>query len=179
MTATSDVRPAPEARRRALWPAFVGEIQQVPPAFSAIKVDGERAYDLAREGGEVELEPRPVAIHASRCWRRPTPTTPSSRSTAARAPMSAPWSATWPRRSAPAAMSPRSGAPGWGGFRDDAAISLENLEDLVHRGARSEALLPVETALDDIPALAVTTEDAFRLTQGRSDRSRFPGRSKR
>jgi tRNA pseudouridine55 synthase len=42
------------------------------------------------------------------------------------------------------------------------------LEDLCQRGARLEALLPVETALDDIPALAVTTEDAFRLTQGRS-----------
>ena len=42
------------------------------------------------------------------------------------------------------------------------------LEDLCHSGARPEALLPVETALDDIPALALTTEDAFRLTQGRS-----------
>src|SRR5690606_28908742 len=47
------------------------------------------------------------------------------------------------------------------------AISLDKLADLVHRGAGSEALLPVETALDDIPALAVTDEDAFKLKQGR------------
>ena len=55
-----------------------------------------------------------------------------------------------------------------GPFGEDRAIGLEMLEELCHSGARLEALLPVETALDDIPALAVTTEDAFRLTQGRS-----------
>src|SRR3569833_2542419 len=61
-TATSEVRPTPEAVAEALT-AFVGEIQQVPPAFSAIKVDGERAYDLAREGIAVELDARTVMIH--------------------------------------------------------------------------------------------------------------------
>jgi tRNA pseudouridine55 synthase len=55
-----------------------------------------------------------------------------------------------------------------GPFTTANAISLEKLEDLVHRGARQEALLPVETALDDIPAMAVTHEDAFRLSQGRA-----------
>ena len=63
------------AEVEAALPAFVGEIEQVPPAFSAVKVDGERAYDLAREGVEVELEPRPVTIHAprvaGRAGRRP------------------------------------------------------------------------------------------------------------
>ena len=54
-----------------------------------------------------------------------------------------------------------------GRFSEQNAISLEKLTDLVHRGAAPETLLPVETALDDIPALAVTTEDAFRLSQGR------------
>jgi tRNA pseudouridine55 synthase len=54
-----------------------------------------------------------------------------------------------------------------GPFSVDDAIGLDNLADLVHRAAGSEALLPVETALDDIPALAVTDEDAFRLKQGR------------
>ena len=72
----------------------------------------------------------------------------------------------------------RCAAPASGPFTEARAITLEKLEDLCHRGAGSEALLPVETALDDIPALAVTTEDAFRLTQG--DRSFcFPDRSKR
>ncbi len=61
-TATSDVRPSREAIEAAL-PAFTGEIMQRPPAFSAIKIGGERAYDLAREGELVELAERPVVIH--------------------------------------------------------------------------------------------------------------------
>src|SRR5690606_25755263 len=60
--ARSDVRPSPEAAAAALA-GFVGEIEQIPPAFSAIRVDGERAYDLARDGVEVVLEPRRVTIH--------------------------------------------------------------------------------------------------------------------
>ena len=59
----SDVRPDAAAIAAAL-PAFTGEILQPPPAFSAIKIDGERAYDLARAGEEVVLEPRPVFIEA-------------------------------------------------------------------------------------------------------------------
>ncbi len=59
--AQSDVRPSPEAVRAAL-DAFVGDIEQIPPQFSAIKVDGERAYDLARAGETVELKARPVRI---------------------------------------------------------------------------------------------------------------------
>jgi tRNA pseudouridine55 synthase len=55
-----------------------------------------------------------------------------------------------------------------GAMTEARAIGLEKLEDLCDSAARSEVLLPVETALDDIPALALTTEDAFRLTQGRS-----------
>jgi tRNA pseudouridine55 synthase len=54
-----------------------------------------------------------------------------------------------------------------GPFTQGQAITVESLEDLCHRAAGLEVLLPVETALDDIPALAVTTEDAFRLSQGR------------
>jgi tRNA pseudouridine55 synthase len=63
VTATSDLRPDAAAIRAAL-PAFTGEIMQTPPAFSAIKVDGERAYDLARAGEQVVLEPRPVFIES-------------------------------------------------------------------------------------------------------------------
>jgi len=60
--ATSDVRPSP-AEIEAALPAFTGEIMQRPPAFSAIKIGGERAYDLAREGEMVEIAERPVSIH--------------------------------------------------------------------------------------------------------------------
>jgi tRNA pseudouridine55 synthase len=62
ITATSDLRPARDAIERLL-PEFTGDIMQRPPAYSAIKVEGERAYDLARGGQEVVLEERPVAIH--------------------------------------------------------------------------------------------------------------------
>jgi tRNA pseudouridine55 synthase len=62
VTASSPERPTPEAIR-ALLPRFTGTIAQVPPRFSALKIDGERAYDLAREGKVVELAPRPVDIH--------------------------------------------------------------------------------------------------------------------
>ena len=61
-TASSDARPTPDAIR-ALLPRFTGTIEQVPPRYSAIKIDGERAYDLARDGEIVELAPRPVDIH--------------------------------------------------------------------------------------------------------------------
>jgi tRNA pseudouridine55 synthase len=90
----------------AALPAFIGEVDQIPPNYSAIKVDGERAYDLAREGVEFELKTRKVNIHALRVSEAVrTPITSTWRWNAARAPMSAPWSATWPRRSEPAVTS--------------------------------------------------------------------------
>ena len=167
VTATSQVRPSRAAIEAAL-PAFVGEIQQVPPIYSAIKVDGERAYDLAREGIEVELSARTVTIHAARVLDIPDADhveiqIDCGKGTYVRALV----------RDLAAAL----GACGHvsslrrtrvGSFTEDRAISLEMLENLCNTGAASEVLLPVETALDDIPALALTTEDAFRLTQGRS-----------
>ena len=167
VTATSDVRPTREAVVAALA-GFVGEIEQVPPAYSAVKVDGERAYDLAREGLEPELKPRRVVIHAARVTAQPDADHVEIEIDCGKG--------TYVRglvRDLAAAL----GACGHvsalrrtrvGGFTESRAIGLESLEQLCHRGAPLEALLPVETALDDIPALAVTDEDAFRLTQGRS-----------
>ncbi|ALN71262.1 tRNA pseudouridine(55) synthase TruB [Aureimonas sp. AU20] len=62
VTNSSDMRPS-RADVEARLPAFIGEIQQVPPAFSAIKIDGERAYDLARAGETVEIAARTVTVH--------------------------------------------------------------------------------------------------------------------
>ena len=62
VTETSDVRPD-EASIRAALPSFTGRIEQVPPAYSAVKVAGARAYDLAREGAPPKLEPRPVTVY--------------------------------------------------------------------------------------------------------------------
>jgi tRNA pseudouridine55 synthase len=166
-TGESDVRPDPDAVAAALAP-FIGEIEQVPPAFSAVKVDGERAYDLARRGVELELEPRPVMVHALRVVDAPDTDHVQlelhcGKGTYVRA----------LARDLAAVL----GACGHvsqlrrtrvGRFDEAEAICLENLEEVCHRGAGSEALLPVETALDDIPALAMTQEDAFRLSQGRA-----------
>jgi tRNA pseudouridine55 synthase len=167
VTETSDVRPT-RAEVEAALPAFVGEIEQIPPAFSAVKVDGERAYDLAREGIELDLAPRIVSIRSARVVATPDDDhveieLACGKGAYVRAIV----------RDLAAAL----GACGHvsalrrtavGGLTEARAISLETLEELCHTAARLEALLPVETALDDIPALAVTTEDAFRLTQGRS-----------
>jgi len=164
--AESDVRPATVAIEAAL-PAFVGEIQQVPPAYSAIKVDGERAYDLARAGEEVVLKARPVLIHSARLVGQPDLDHAEFEISCGKG--------TYVRalvRDLALAL----GACGHvsdlrrtrvGPFSEDKAITLEMLEDFRHKPAFLEALLPVETALDDIPELAVTAEDAFRLKQGR------------
>jgi tRNA pseudouridine55 synthase len=166
VTETSDVRPTPEAVAAAL-PAFVGEIQQTPPAFSAIKVDGERAYDLARAGVEFELAARTVVIHSAEVVGAPDRDHIEIEIVCGKGTYV---------RSLARDLAVQLGACGHvsalrrtrvGPFSADNAVTLEQLEDLCHRDAGLEALSPVETALDDIPAMAVTTEDAFRLSQGR------------
>ena len=166
ITGASDVRPTREAVEAAL-PVFIGEIAQVPPAYSAIKVDGERAYDLARAGEAVELAARPVTVHGLEIVETAdadhiTLDLRCGKGTYVRA----------IARDLAAALGAEAHVSELrrthvGPFGADNAITLEKLEDLVHRGAGQEALLPVETALDDIPVLAVTDEDAFRLSQGR------------
>ena len=167
VTATSDVRPT-VAQVEAALPAFVGEIDQIPPDYSAVKVDGQRAYDLAREGVEMDLKPRRVVIHNARVSAAPDADhveieIDCGKGTYVRAIVRD--LATMLGACGHVAALRRTRV---GGFTQDRAIGLETLEQLCNTGAPLEALLPVETALDDIPALAVTTEDAFRLTQGRS-----------
>ena len=166
VTARSDVRPSMEAVRAAL-PAFSGEIQQVPPIFSAIRVDGQRAYDLAREGVEVELKARPVTIHEIAVSNAPD---------ADHVEITARTGKGVYVRSLARDLAVMLGAEGHvsalrrervGPFVAENAVTLEMLEDLAYRGAALEGLLPVATALDDIPDLAVTGSDAFSLRQGR------------
>jgi tRNA pseudouridine55 synthase len=165
-TATSDVRPTRE-QVEAVLPEFIGDIQQIPPAFSAVKVDGERAYDLARAGETVELKARQISIYDARVIDVPDPdhieiAVECGKGTYVRAIVRD--------------IAERLGACAHvsalrrtrvGPFDEDSAITLELLEDLGHKARCLEALLPVETALDDIPELAVTAEDAFKLKQGR------------
>jgi tRNA pseudouridine55 synthase len=164
--AHSDVRPTPEAVAAALR-VFVGSIDQVPPAFSAIKVNGERAYDLARAGAAVELKARPVMIHSARVSAAPDPNHVEIEIACGKGTYV---------RSLARDLALALGAEGHvsalrrtrvGGFNEARAVTLAELERLVYEGRGSEALLPVSTALDGIPAHAVTDEDAFRLRQGR------------
>lgn len=162
----SDVRPSVEAVRAAL-PTFVGEIDQTPPRFSAIKVDGQRAYDLARDGAEFELASRRVTIHEAAVSASPDAdhveiTIRTGKGVYV--------------RSLARDLAVMLGAEGHvsalrrervGPFSTDNAVTLDILADLVHRDAALEGLLPVATALDDIPELAVTDQDAFSLRQGR------------
>lgn len=163
--ATSDIRPGAEDVAEALQ-AFHGEIEQIPPAFSAIKVDGERAYDLARAGEAVELKARTVVVHAialeATDGECATILMRCGKGFYVRALV----------RDLAAAL----GAEGHvhalrrlavGPFTESRSISLDALEDLRHKDAASERLDPVETALADIPALAISGEDAFKLRQGR------------
>ena len=164
--AQSDVRPTPDAIRAALT-AFEGKIEQVPPAYSAIKVEGARAYDLARAGETVELKPRTVVLHAIELLETPSPdesvfTMRCGKGFYVRALV----------RDLAAAL----GAEGHvaalrrtavGPFHADRAVPLDDLVELGHKGAASERLEPVETALADIPALAISGEDASKLRQGR------------
>jgi len=164
-TATSDLRPQIDAIKAAL-PAFIGVIEQVPPAFSAIKVDGKRAYDLARQGIEVELKAREIEVFdlelISASQDEAEFLLHCSKGTYV--------------RSIARDLCLDLGVCGHvsalrrervGTFQLDTIISLENLEDLVHRGAPFVALLKLETALDDIPALALNSDEAAKIRQGR------------
>ncbi len=172
VTANSDARPAPQAIR-ALLPSFTGAIEQVPPKYSAIKIDGERAYDLARDGATVELAARTVQIDRLELIAIPDPD---------RAVLHAECGKGTYVRSLARDMGRALGCFGHvsalrrvavGPFGAETMILLEQLEALCHRAAAGEAsladaLMPVETALDDIPALAVSQADAARLRRGQA-----------
>jgi tRNA pseudouridine55 synthase len=169
---TSDARPTADAINAAL-PAFTGTIAQVPPKFSAIKIDGERAYDLARDGQEVALEARPVDIHGLTLMEMPDADTAVFEAECGKGTYV---------RSLARDIGRVLGCFGHvsalrraivGPFGEDDMISLEQLEALCHRvaageGSLADALLPVETALDDIPALAISRADAARLQRGQA-----------
>jgi tRNA pseudouridine55 synthase len=170
--AQSNDRPTPEAVR-ALLPGYIGIIQQVPPRYSAIKIEGERAYDLARDGETVELQPRPVEIKRLELIEVPD---------ADRAVLEAECGKGTYVRSLARDIGRTLGCYGHvsqlrrtavGPFSPETMILLEDLEALCHRAATGEgsladALMPIETALDDIPALAISRADAARLQRGQA-----------
>jgi tRNA pseudouridine55 synthase len=165
VTATSEARPAGGAIRQMLG-RFVGEIEQTPPAYSALKVEGRRAYDLARAGVAVDLKPRRVSIERLELAGRPDRDHADFVVTCGKGTYI---------RSLGRDLALALGTVGHlsalrrtaaGPFREEAAISLPKLEALGHIPPLLGALVPVATALDDIPALAMTETQAGRLRQG-------------
>ncbi|WP_350335815.1 tRNA pseudouridine(55) synthase TruB [Coralliovum pocilloporae] len=172
---TSSGRPTEQAIRSAL-PHFTGTIMQVPPRFSAIKVNGERAYDLARDGEEVELEARPITIHRLDLVEMVDEDTAvfeaeCGKGTYVRA-IARDLGRHLKTRGHVIALRRTVVGP----FDEEDMISLENLREMSNSAPAdeggntdlSEALLPVETALDDIPALAINGNDQARLKRGQA-----------
>ena len=167
VTETSDARPD-EAKIRAMLPSFTGPIEQVPPAFSAIKLQGERAYDIARAGGSPDLKPRQVLIHALELQDIPDRDRTRFRVRCGKGMYV---------RALARDLAAKLGTYGYiarlrrtrvGPFDLTKAISLAELEKLGHNGAALTALLPLRTALDDIPALDLTDSEAQRLRMGQT-----------
>ncbi len=166
--ATSEVRPT-DAEIEAALPAFRGDIMQVPPAYSAIKIGGERAYDLAREGQVVEIAARPARIDRFDLIARPDRDTATFHVESGKGVY---------MRSLARDVARAVGSVGHitalrrlrvGPFRESHAIPLDSLIGTGETPPPSpDLLLPVTTALADIPALAVTEEEAMRLTQGQA-----------
>jgi tRNA pseudouridine55 synthase len=169
---TSAERPTADAIR-ALLPGFTGLIEQVPPRFSAVKIEGERAYDLARDGEVVELAPRTIEIHSLELVE-----TPDADHTVLAAECG---KGTYVRALARdlgrllgcfghvAALRRTAVGP----FAEDVAVSLEALQ----RSGQIEGeapppppppLLPVEAGLTALPALRVSSADAARLARGQA-----------
>ncbi len=189
--ARSDYRPGREELLACL-PKFTGVITQVPPMYSAIKIDGARAYDLARAGVEVEMKPRQVVIHRLIL-------TGYSENTYAQLEVIC-GKGTYVRSLArDIALSLDTKGHVFelrrlavGGFDESTMISLEKLEQMVHTAepfaheaeaghilmsSLKGAMLPVSAGLDDIPAIRISKENASHLRHGQAAhvaRSDFP-----
>jgi len=163
--ATHDHRPC-EADILAALPGFIGRIKQRPPAYSAIKVDGKRSYDLARAGEEVVLKEREIDVFSLRLLS----------AEAEEATFEVDCGKGTYIRSLARDLALKLGTVGHvtmlrrlkvGSFGLKESISLVKLEELSHSAPPEEWILPVETVLDDILALAVTEDQAAFLSQGR------------
>ncbi|NPD14450.1 tRNA pseudouridine(55) synthase TruB [Xinfangfangia sp. D13-10-4-6] len=162
---TSDLRPS-DAQIEAALPAFRGDIMQVPPQVSAVKVDGERAYDLAREGVEMELAARPLWVDSLTVLGRPDADHVDLEMVCGKGGyvraiardlgqvLGCLGHVAWLRRE-------------WSGpFEAQRAVTMEQIEALARQDAIDTLLAPLELALADLPELKATPEGAVRLKNG-------------
>jgi len=165
VVAVSDRRPDAAAIHAAL-PAFIGLIDQVPPDFSAIKVAGARAYDLAREGETVALASRKAQVDRFELAGQPDADHAVFEVTSGKGVYMRSLARDLARALGTVGHIAQLRRTAVGPFREAHAISLETLASLGHSAAASEHLMAVATALDDIPALALTADEANRLRCG-------------
>jgi len=165
VTATSDRRPS-RAAIEALLPQFTGMVTQIPPSYSAIKVDGERAYDLARDGETVDLDSRTVFVRQAALIEIPDPDHAVFEMHCGKGTYVRAWVRDLGRALGCLGHVSALRRTRVGSFRVEDAIPLASLEGFMHSPAAFEHLRPLSTALDGIPAVAVTGPDAVRLRQG-------------
>lgn len=165
VTATAAARPT-DAGIEAALPAFRGDILQIPPQVSAVKVDGERAYDLARAGEVMDLAARPLHVARLDLVARPDADTADLVMTCGKGgyvraiardlgrALGCLAHVVWLRRTVS------------GPFRAEDGIALPEVEALAHTPALDARLLPLETALAGLPELPATPLGAVRLRHG-------------
>ncbi len=167
--ATRDARPTDAQIEEALV-AFRGDIEQVPPQYSAVKVEGERAYDIARAGEAMDLAARPLFVETLRMIRRPDDDTAEFEMVCGKggyvrsiardlgAALGCLGHVVWLRRE-------------WSGpFRAEAGLGLAQIEELARTPELDADLLPVETGLTDLPELPLAPDGAVRLRNGNPGR---------
>ena len=166
-TETSDERPTREQIEAAI-PQFIGTIQQVPPAYSAIKINGERSYALARKGETPELSARPIRMDDLHLIEQPDADTAIFEMTCGKGGYV---------RAIGRDLGQSLGCFGHitqlrrtrtGPFTLEDAISLETLEEMRHTPVSGARLISVATGLDGVPALAVTEAQANQLRNGQA-----------
>ncbi len=162
---TSDLRPDDAAIKDALA-AFIGDIEQVPPQFSAVKIDGERAYKRARDGEEMELAARPLFVESLLLIDRPDPDHVTLEMVCGKGGYV---------RSIARDLGAALGCYGhvrelrriWSGpFEATDGLSLEDIDRLAKSPDLDAHLLPLEKGLDDLPEVKATAEGATRLRNG-------------
>ena len=167
VTKTSNKRPSEADILKAL-PDFVGNIQQTPPAFSAIKLDGERAYDIARAGGKPEMASREVVIHALDYLSSPDKEHSKFRVSCGKGMYV---------RSLARDLALKLGTVGFvsalrrtavGAFTLDKAVALHKLEEMHKAKLANDALLPLDAILGDMPKLVLNASEAQRLRAGQA-----------
>jgi tRNA pseudouridine55 synthase len=178
--ATSDARPS-ASDIEAILPKFTGEIEQIPPAYSAIKVDGKRAYDLARAGEKVQLKPRKVVVHSlcgvvALCDKKMIAQSHEATKILNEIRLLAHVSKGTYIRSLARDIALALGTVGHvtmlrrtkaGPFSLDQAISLDKLNEIGKGATAIDIILPLEAGLVDIPALDLSPEQARAIRRGR------------